>query len=71
MKNNKLKDCFVRIFYFTFGQVAYCSERVKEANLKESDVDNRMVSIQSSSGDLFHKVYFTISKMINNFCVMF
>ena len=37
MKNNKLKNCFVGIFHFTFGQLAYCSERAKEANLKESD----------------------------------
>ena len=72
MKNNKLKNCFVGIFHFTFGQLAYCSER---ANLKESDWDNDMVSIQSSNGYLFHKVYFTISKwrkqVINNFCIIF
>ena len=37
MKNNKLKTRFVGIFHFTFGQLAYCSERAKEANLKESD----------------------------------
>ena len=37
LKNNKLKTCSVGIFYFTFGQLAYCSERAKEANLKESD----------------------------------
>ena len=37
MKNNTLKNCFVGIFHFTFGKLAYCSERAKEANLKESD----------------------------------
>ena len=37
MKNNKLRKCFVGIFHFTFDQLAYCSERAKEANLKESD----------------------------------
>ena len=62
MKNNKLKNCFVGILHFTFGQLTYCSERAKEANLKESDKDNHVVSIQSSNGYLFHKVYFTISK---------
>ena len=37
MKNNKLENCFVGIIHFTFGQLAYCSERAKEENLKESD----------------------------------
>ena len=37
MKSNNLKNCFVRLFHFTFGQFAYYSERAKEANLKESD----------------------------------
>ena len=37
MKNNKLKNSFVGIFHFIFGQLAYCSKRAKEANLKESD----------------------------------
>ena len=36
MKNNKLKNCFVGVFHFIFGQIAYCSEQAKEANLKES-----------------------------------
>ena len=54
MKNNKLKNCFVGIFHFIFGQLAYCSKRAKEANLKESDWGNHMVSIQSSNGYLFH-----------------
>ena len=35
--NNKLKNSFVGIFHFTFGQLVYCSERAKEPNLKESD----------------------------------
>ena len=37
IKNYKFKNCFVVIFHFTFGQLAYCSEGAKEANLKESD----------------------------------
>ena len=37
MKNYKLKNCFVVIFHFIFGQLACCSEGAKEANLKESD----------------------------------
>ena len=36
MKNNKLKNCFVGIFHVTFGQLAYCLQRAKEVNLKES-----------------------------------
>ena len=39
MKNNKLKNCFVGIIHFTFGQLVYCSEQAKEPNLKESDCD--------------------------------
>ena len=35
MKNNKSKNCFVWIFQFTFGQLAYCSGQAKEANLKD------------------------------------
>ena len=54
MKNNKLKNCFVGIFHFIFGQLAYSLERAKEANLKESDWDIHMVSIQSSNGYLVH-----------------
>ena len=64
MKNNKLKNCFVGIFHNTFDQLAYCSERVKEANLKESDWDNHMLPMQSSNGYFFHKAYFTISKWL-------
>ena len=64
MKNNKLNNCFVGIFHFIFGQLAYCLDRAKEADLKESDWDNHMISIQSSNGYLFHKVYFTISKCL-------
>ena len=37
MKNNKLKDYFMGIFHITFDQLAYCSERVKKPNLKESN----------------------------------
>ena len=57
MKNNKLKNCFVGIFHFTFGQLAYCSERAKEANLKESDRRNCMVRIESprAHGYIFTK----------------
>ena len=36
----------------------------KEAALQESDSENHTVSIQSSNGYLFHKVYFTISKLL-------
>ena len=50
------------IFHFTFGQLVYWSEQAKEANLKKSDRDNHMVSIQSPYGYLFHKLYFTICK---------
>ena len=50
------------IFHFTFGRLTSWSARAKEANLKESHWDNHMVSIQSSNGYLFHKVYFTICK---------
>ena len=64
MKDNKLKNCFVGIFHFTFGQLANWSELEKEANLKESDWDNHVVWIQSSNDYLFHKVYFTISKWL-------
>ena len=64
MTNNNFKNCFVGIFHFTFGQLAYCLERAKEENLKESDWDNHIVSTQSSNGHLFHKVYFTISKWL-------
>ena len=64
MKNSKLKNSFVGIFHFTFGQLAYCSERAKEANLKESDWDNHTVSIQSSNGYLFRKVYVTVRKSL-------
>ena len=63
-----LKNCFVGIFHFIFGQLAYCSEGVKEENLKESDWDNHMVWIQSSNGYLF---VFHYQQMINNFCIMF
>ena len=57
-KWNSVKvNCFVRIFHFTIGQLAYCSERAKEANLKELDGDNYMVSIQSSDGYLLHSVF--------------
>ena len=71
MKNNKLKNCFVRIFYFIFGQLACCSERVKETNLKKSDWDNHMVWIQSYNGYLFHKVYFTIRKWLTTSVLCF
>ena len=54
-----------------FSQILCCSERAKEANLKESDSDNHMFSIQSPNGYLFHKVVFHYLQMINNFCVMF
>ena len=33
----KIKNCFVGIFHITFDKLTYCSERAKEANLKESD----------------------------------
>ena len=64
MKNNKLKIWSVGIFQFTFGQLVYWSEWEKEASLKESDWDNYMVSVQSSNGYLFHRVYFSISKSL-------
>ena len=63
-KNNKLKNWSVGISHFTFGQLVYWSERVKEAHLKESYWDNHIVSIQSSNGYLFHKVYFTVCKWL-------
>ena len=36
MKNNKLKNWSAGIFHFVFGQIVYCLEQAKEANLKES-----------------------------------
>ena len=33
------------MFHFTFDQLVYLSERVEGADLKESDRDNRIVSI--------------------------
>ena len=62
MKNKNLKNRFVGVFHFTFGQLAYCSEKANEANLKESDRDDHMVSIQRLNGYLFYKVYFTTCK---------
>ena len=55
MKNDKLKNWSVEIFYFTFGQLDYWSEPAKEANLKESDSNNHIVLIQSSNGSVFTK----------------
>ena len=43
-----IKNWSVGIFHFTFGQRVYWSERAKEADLKESDWGNHMVSVQSS-----------------------
>ena len=40
-KNIKLKNCFVGIFHFTFGQ------RAKEVNLKESDWGNQAYGMNS------------------------
>ena len=55
MKNNKLKNWSVGIFRFTFGQLVDWPERVKEASFKQSDLDNHMVSVQSSKGIFFTK----------------
>ena len=64
-KIKKLKHWSIGIFHF------YWSEPVKEANFKESDWDNHIVSIQSSNGYLFHKVYFTIWKWLTIFVLCF
>ena len=37
MKEIKFKNWSVGIFHFTLGQLAYWSERAKEASLKEQD----------------------------------
>ena len=59
-----LKNWSIGILQFTFGQLVYWSERAKEANLKESDWNNHMVSIQSSNGYLSDEVYFTVCKWL-------
>ena len=63
-----MKELVCRDILLHFWPIVYWSERVKEANLKESDWDNHMASIQSSNIYLFHRMYL---QMINNFCIMF